>query len=141
MPLRVDNVRQASIGTIAKMNDTLRNASHASAFTTYRRMKSMEGAWKESKELDVRAQAFQLISIFNWKRAGASRGRTGRAGHGRSDRAFRDRAFGTEASRHRHRLPAHPLALPQPEATNASSSVSVIRLMRRVGARCVSSLS
>jgi hypothetical protein len=27
----------------------------------------MGGAWKESKELDVRAQAFQLISIFNWK--------------------------------------------------------------------------
>jgi hypothetical protein len=67
MPLRVDNVRQASIGTIAKMNDTLRNASHASASTTYRRMKCMGGAWKESKELDVRAQAFQLISIFNWK--------------------------------------------------------------------------
>ena len=64
MPLRVDNVRQASIGTIAKMNDTLRNASHASAFATYRRMKCMGGAWKESKELDVRAQAFQLISIF-----------------------------------------------------------------------------
>ena len=67
MPLRVDNVRQASIGTIAKMNDTLRNVSHASASTTYRRMKCMGGAWKESKELDVRAQAFQLISIFNWK--------------------------------------------------------------------------
>ena len=67
MPLRVDNVRQASIGTIAKMNDTLRNASHASAFATYRGMKCMGGAWKESKELDVRAQAFQLISIFNWK--------------------------------------------------------------------------
>ena len=67
MPLRVDNVRQASIGTIAKTNDTLRNASHASAFSTYRRMKCMGGAWKESKELDVRAQAFQLISIFNWK--------------------------------------------------------------------------
>ena len=67
MPLRVDNVRQASIGTIAKMNDTPRNASHASAFTTYRRMKCMGGAWKESKELDVWAQAFQLISIFNWK--------------------------------------------------------------------------
>ena len=67
MPLRVDNVRQASIGTIAKMNDTLRNASHASAFATYRRMKCMGGAWKESKELDIRAQAFQLISIFNWK--------------------------------------------------------------------------
>jgi hypothetical protein len=32
-------------------------------------MKCMGGAWKESKELDVRAQAFQLISIFNWKRA------------------------------------------------------------------------
>ena len=27
----------------------------------------MGGAWKESKELDVRAQVFQLISIFNWK--------------------------------------------------------------------------
>ena len=67
MPLRVDNVRQASIGTIAKMNDTLRNASHASAFATYRRIKCMGGAWKESKELDIRAQAFQLISIFNWK--------------------------------------------------------------------------
>ena len=72
MPLRVDNVRQASIGTIAKMNDTLRNASHASAFTTYRRMEYMGSAWKESKELDVRALAFQLISIFYWKRAGAS---------------------------------------------------------------------
>jgi hypothetical protein len=67
MPLRVDNVRQASIGTIAKMNDTLRNASHASAFATYRRMKYMVSAWNECKELDVRAQAFQLISIFNWK--------------------------------------------------------------------------
>ena len=67
MPLRVDNVRQASIGKIAKMNDTLRNASHAFAFITYRGMKCMGGAWKESKELDVRAQAFQLISIFNWK--------------------------------------------------------------------------
>ena len=31
----------------------------------YRRMK-MVSAWKESKELDVRAIAFQLISIFNW---------------------------------------------------------------------------
>ena len=30
-------------------------------------MKCMGSAWKESKELDVRAQAFQLISIFNWK--------------------------------------------------------------------------
>ena len=67
MPLRVDNVRQASIGTIAKMTDTLRNASHASAFATYGRMKYVGDAWKESKELDVRAQAFQLISILNWK--------------------------------------------------------------------------
>ena len=32
----------------------------------YRRMKYMVSAWKESKELDVRAIAFQLISIFNW---------------------------------------------------------------------------
>src|SRR6478736_10242747 len=30
-------------------------------------MKCMGGAWKESKEFDARAQAFQLISIFNWK--------------------------------------------------------------------------
>jgi hypothetical protein len=31
MPLRVDNVRQASIGTIAKMNDTLKSPPFASA--------------------------------------------------------------------------------------------------------------
>jgi hypothetical protein len=50
MPLRVDNVRQASIGTIAKMNDTLRNASHASAFTTYRRMSVWEAHGKKARK-------------------------------------------------------------------------------------------
>ena len=43
-----------------------------------RRMKYMVSAWKESKELDVRAIPFQLISIFNWK-ADCRHRRPGRA--------------------------------------------------------------
>ena len=37
-------------------------------------MKYMVSAWKESKELDVRAIAFQLISIFNWNKGPRAEG-------------------------------------------------------------------
>jgi len=45
---------------------------HAFDFGAYRRMTYVGGAWKESKELDVRAKAFQLISIFNWAHRSSS---------------------------------------------------------------------